>query len=364
MALACRLALRGKGKAKPNPMVGAVLVKDGRIIGSGYHRKSGSAHAEVVAVENATEDITGAVLYVNLEPCAHQGLTPPCVDLILRKKISRVVIGTRDPNPLVNGKSIATLREHGIETECGVLEEECRRLNEVFFKFMETGKPFVTLKAATSLDGKIACHTGESEWISCPASRKMVHRLRRLADAVLVGIGTVLKDDPQLTARGVPGSGNPLRVVMDSTLRVPLVATVLKAEARTMVATTEQAPRDRIRLLQEKGIEVQVFPGDRKGHVPLEALLLRLGELAVQHVLLEGGSGLFTSAWDEGQVDKFMLFIAPVLLGGSHAPGIFGGTGCDRPSQGQAVRHLRASRSDRDIVLEGYPAGSLLGDGY
>ncbi len=358
MRMACRLARRGEGKTRPNPMVGAVLVKRGRIIGTGYHRKSGSPHAEVLAIQKATEKPENSSLYVNLEPCAHYGQTPPCVDLILEKGIKRVVIGTRDPNPVVNGKSIRVLRKHGIEVTCGVLKEECSRLNEVFFKFMKTGRPFVTLKAALSLDGKIACHTGESKWISSAASRKKVHRLRGLVDAILVGIGTVQKDDPRLTVRGIPGAQNPLRVILDSRLQIPYTARVLKQEAPTLVATTNRAPKKKVERLREMGVVVERIPSDRKGRVSLTPLLEHLGERRIQHLLIEGGSGVYTSAWEERIVDKVLLFVAPLLLGGHDSPGIFGGRGLDDPKHGFAVNDLRIRRSDRDLLLEGYPVNT------
>ena len=354
MKLACRLARRGEGRTKPNPMVGAVLVKNGRIIGTGYHKKSGSPHAEVIAIQNASEAFGETSLYVNLEPCAHHGQTPPCVDLILARKIPRVVIGTKDPNPKVNGKSIRILKNHGLHVECGVLEQECRRLNETFFKFMETGRPFVTLKAALSLDGKIACPNGESQWISCAASRKKVHRLRRLVDAILVGIGTVLQDDPRLTARDVPGDGNPLRVILDTGLNIPLNARVLQPDAPTLIATTSKAPREKILQLERMGIQVEIFSPDEKGRVSLGALIDNLGTRGIQHMLIEGGSRLFTTAWEEKAVDKFLLFIAPLLLGGTQAPGLFGGTGVSSPAEGISVKGLLLKRSDQDLLLEGY----------
>ncbi len=357
MELACRLAVRGRGNTKPNPMVGAVLVRNGRTIGAGYHRKPGTPHAEVIAIEGAEEDVAGATLYVNLEPCAHHGRTPPCVDLILAKKVRRVVIGTRDTNPLVNGRSIEALQRKGIEVTCGVLEGKCRRLNETFFKYVETKKPFVTLKAALTLDGKIASSSGLSQWISCPASRKKVHRLRSFVDAVLVGVGTVLRDDPQLTVRGIRGATNPWRVVMDSRLRIPMSARVLESEAQTLLATTERAPRKKIQALERKGIQVEVFRPDRSGRVPFNRLLRRLAKKEMQHVLLEGGEGIYTTALEAEAVDKLLLFVAPILLGGKEAPGLFGGVGFASPEKGLRVRDLRWRRSDRDLMLEAYCSG-------
>jgi diaminohydroxyphosphoribosylaminopyrimidine deaminase / 5-amino-6-(5-phosphoribosylamino)uracil reductase len=357
MSLACDLAVRGRGRTKPNPMVGAVLVKGGRVAAKGYHRYAGGPHAEVIAIERAKSDPRGATLYVNLEPCAHHGRTPPCVELILAKKIGRVVIGTKDTNPIVNGRSIEILRRGGVQVTCGVLEERCRRLNESFFKFVETGKPFVTLKAAVSLDGKIASSIGRSQWISCPASREKVHRQRSLVDAILVGIGTVVQDDPRLTVRGIPRAKNPCRVVMDSKLRIPMSARVLEPEAETVLATTHRASRRKVRELEKRGVGVEVFPPDRKGRVPLGPLLRRLGKRGIQHVLLEGGSRLYTAALEANEVDKLLLFVAPLLLGGERAPSLLGGAGFPTPAKGRSLHGLRWRKSDRDLMVEAYFTG-------
>jgi len=357
MHLTCRLAARGRGHTKPNPMVGAILVRRGKAFSTGYHRRPGTPHAEVVAIECAKENVAGATLYVNLEPCAHHGRTPPCVDLILAKKIRRVVIGTKDTNPLVNGRSIAALRRKGVQVTYGVLEEKCRRLNETFFKHVETNKPFVTLKAALTLDGKIASSSGQSQWISCLASRQKAHKLRSIVDAILVGIGTVLQDDPRLTVRGIRGAANPCRVVLDSRLRVPMTARVLERSAETLLATTDRAPKKKIRQLEAKGIRVEVFRPDRSGRVPLGTLLRRLGKRGMQHVLLEGGSGVYTTALKAGEVDRLLLFVAPLLLGGKDAPSLFDGIGFPNPKKGLPLRDLRWRRSDRDLMLEAYCSG-------
>ncbi len=338
-------------------MVGAVLVRNGKAFSTGYHKRPGAPHAEVAAIESAREDVAGATLYVNLEPCAHYGRTPPCVDLIIARKIRRVVVGTKDTNPLVNGRSLETLRRKGVEVTCGVLEEKCRRLNETFFKSVETDKPFVTLKAALTLDGKIASRSGRSRWISCPASREKVHRLRSQVDAVLVGLGTVLQDDPRLTVRGIRGGRNPCRVVMDSRLRIPMNARVLDPEAETLLATTDRAPKRKIRELERRGIRVEVFRPDRSGRVPVGRLLRRLAKAGNQHVLVEGGSGIFTAFLSAGEVDKLLLFVAPLLLGGKEAPGLFEGTGFAGPQEALRVHGLHGTRSDRDLLLEAYCAG-------
>ncbi len=356
MELACRLALRGRGSARPNPMVGAVLVKDGVIIGTGYHKRAGEAHAEVVAIDHAEANPEGATLYVNLEPCCHYGRTPPCTEYLLSKKIQRVVIGTIDPNPLVNGKSVEYLRANGVEVNCGVLEERCKKVNEVFFKYIRTGRPFVVLKAAMTLDGKISSSAHASRWISSEHSRHRVHKLRNSVDAVMVGIGTVLADDPLLTVRGLKRSQNPVRVVLDSRLRVPVEAQVVKTigQARTVVATTEHAPPEQIELLRDKGVEILVFEADARGRVPMDAVLTQLGKQGVQSVLIEGGSEVFTDAIEYGHVDKLIVYIAPLLLGGAAAPSFFEGKGIEHPSQAIRITAIEVRRSGPDICVEGY----------
>ena len=250
MQMALKLAAKGKGYASPNPMVGAVLVKDGQIIGQGYHQCCGQNHAEVNAIENATETVAGSTLYVTLEPCCHHGKTPPCTDRIIKQGIARVVIGTTDANPKVSCRGVSLLQAAGIEVSTGVLESQCRKLNEVFFHFMETGLPFVTLKYAQTLDGRIATAQGQSQWISSPASLKFVHRLRARHDAILVGIGTVLQDDPELTVRLVRGR-NPVRVVVDSQLRIPLTSKLISSASntQTLIATTRRPADTRARDL-------------------------------------------------------------------------------------------------------------------
>lgn len=357
MDMACALARRGMGKASPNPMVGAVLARDGQVLATGWHRRPGTPHAEVIALRRAGPEAKGSTLFVNLEPCAHQGRTPPCVGQILEAGIRRVVIGTRDPNPRVNGRSIRLLRSRGVETTCDVRRDKCRQLNEAFFKSMETGKPLVTLKAALSLDGRIACHTGVSQWISCEASRRKAHRLRSRVDAILVGAGTVVEDDPRLTVRGIPGARNPLRVVIDSTLRSPPGRRVFLPDPPTLVATTTRAPAKRVERLRRKGLRVETFRPDRTGRVPFSGLLRWLGAQEIRHLLLEGGSGVYTTALEANEVDRCLLFIAPLLLGGTAAPGLVGGKGARRPELGHWLHRVRVSRSDQDLVVEGYLKG-------
>ncbi len=277
MRRALRLARKGEGRVSPNPLVGAVIVRDGRIIAEGYHRRCGGNHAEIDAIANATEPVAGATFYVTLEPCSHTGKTPPCVDALIALRPGRVVVGTIDPNPLVSGRGIAALERHGIETKAGVLEEECRRQNEVFFKYIRTGVPFVTLKFALTLDGRIATAAGHSRWISSPASLRFAHRLRRAHDAILVGAGTVLTDDPELTCRLVRGK-NPLRIVVDSHLRTSPEARVFDVrQSPAIAAATRKAPEERRRLFEQKGIEVLELDADEGGRVDLQGTSERPG---------------------------------------------------------------------------------------
>jgi diaminohydroxyphosphoribosylaminopyrimidine deaminase/5-amino-6-(5-phosphoribosylamino)uracil reductase len=316
MREAIRLARRGLGRTSPNPMVGAVIVRDGRVIGRGYHRRYGENHAEINAIQDARENVSGSTIYVNLEPCSHHGKTPPCLDAIIGHQFGRVVMGTHDPNPLVNGKSEAVLRQNGIEVRAGVLEEECRLLNEAYFKYISTGLPLVTLKFAQSLDGRIATATGNSRWISSEKFRRLAHRRRAASDAVMVGIDTILADDPQLTVRLVRGK-NPVRVILDSRLRIPLEAGVITGGevAPTIIATTSRADAAKKARLGEMGIEVLVVPESGGGEVDLKSLLGLLGGKGITSVLVEGGAGVITSFLRQGLADKMMVAIAPRIIG-------------------------------------------------
>ena len=316
MKLALKLAAKGRGYASPNPMVGAVIVKKDRIIGQGWHRCCGENHAEVNAIQNATENVSGATLYVTLEPCCHSGKTPPCSDLIIGKKIKRVVIGTADSNPLVSCRGINILQAAGIEVKTGVLEDQCRSLNEVFFHFMETGLPFVTVKYAQTLDGRIATATGQSQWISSPASLKFAHRLRAEHDAILVGIGTVLKDNPSLTVRRVRGR-NPLRVVVEGGLALTTRFNVIQdlSQTPTLIATTRSASDPAFRALASAGAEVVKVRSDKKNHVNLKQLLYHLASRNISSVLIEGGSQIITSALKDNLVNRLVSVIAPKILG-------------------------------------------------
>jgi diaminohydroxyphosphoribosylaminopyrimidine deaminase/5-amino-6-(5-phosphoribosylamino)uracil reductase len=326
MQRALRLAKKGEGCVSPNPLVGAVIVREGRIIGEGYHHCCGENHAEINAIRNATETVNGATFYITLEPCSHYGRTPPCVDALIACRPARVVVGTTDPNPLVSGRGLQALRQHGIETSVGLLAEACRQLNEVFFKYIRTGFPFVTVKFAQTLDGRIATAGGHSRWISSPPSLRFAHRLRSTHDAILVGAQTVLRDDPELTCRLVRG-GNPLRIVVDSHLRLSPDTRIFKAVegARTIVAITNRAPEEKRRRFTERGIELLELGENRVGRVDLRELLGALGKREITSLLVEGGAAVITSFLKEKLTDRLIVILTPKIVGeGINAVGDLG----------------------------------------
>ncbi len=316
MRMAIRLARKGIGKTNPNPMVGTIIVKDGKIIGRGYHKKCGDYHAEINAINNVKGSIRGSTFYITLEPCSHYGRTPPCVDTLIKKKLERVVVGTPDPNPEVNGKGIKILRSKGIKVDVGILGSECRQLNEHYFKFIKSGIPYVTVKYAQTLDGRIATKTGDSQWISSEASRKYVHVLRSTNDGIVVGAGTVTADNPQLTVRHVKGK-NPLRIIVDSKLRIPIKSSVLTDDNphQTIIATTSNAPSRKITAIKKLGAEVLVVKKERNGKVSFSSLLKELGKREIMSVLVEGGSGMITALLKVNLVDKMIIPISPRILG-------------------------------------------------
>lgn len=349
------LAARARGRTSPNPLVGAVVVRDGQVVGEGFHRQAGLPHAEIEALKAAGEAARGATLYVNLEPCCHTGRTGPCTEAIIAAGIKRVVAAMADPNPLVAGKGFARLREAGIEVTVGILEKEARALNEAFIKYITTRRPFVILKTAMSLDGKIATVTGESKWITGPEARRYVHELRDSCDAILVGIGTILKDDPSLTTRLPEGGRDPVRVILDSRARTPLTARVLNQEstASTLIAVTEMAPRERVAALREAGAEVLACgPGPA---VDLEVLLSALGEREITSLLVEGGSTVNASFLMQGLVDKLVWFIAPLIIGGAGAIGPVGGSGVRHLARAIRLRELSIRQLGSDLCVEAYP---------
>ncbi|MHB1125987.1 MAG: bifunctional diaminohydroxyphosphoribosylaminopyrimidine deaminase/5-amino-6-(5-phosphoribosylamino)uracil reductase RibD [Bacillota bacterium] len=357
MRRALGLAKRAEGRTSPNPMVGAVIVKDGRIIGKGYHHRAGTPHAEVHALKQAGPAARGATLYVNLEPCSHYGRTPPCAQAVLEAGISRVVAAINDPNPLVAGKGLKLLQDSGISVQVGILEEEARQLNEVFIKHITTGMPFITLKAAMTLDGKIATRTGESRWISGEASRLYVHRLRDRYDAVLVGIGTVLADNPMLTTRLPEGKGrDPVRVIVDSHLRIPLEAQVVvlqESPAHTIIATLAEQDLQKVAALEARGVRVLEID-ELEGRVDMGKLMATLGRQGITSVLVEGGAEINASVLRQGIVDKVYFFVAPMLLGGSAAPGPIGGPGADKVAEALRLSKVSCRNSGGDMLISGY----------
>jgi diaminohydroxyphosphoribosylaminopyrimidine deaminase/5-amino-6-(5-phosphoribosylamino)uracil reductase len=355
MKRAFTLARKGAGCVSPNPLVGAVIVKDGKIIGEGWHKEFGGAHAEVNAIEGATEPVEGAEIYVNLEPCSHHGKTPPCTDLIIRSGIVRVNIGMKDPNPLVDGRGITILKENGIEVRSGILEEECKILNEVFIKFISRHKPFVILKYAMTIDGKIATVDNASRWITGEESRKIVHKLRNNMSSVMVGADTVIFDDPMLNVR-LKGKERrqPLKIVADSTLRIPLNSRVLAiAPQLCLIACTEKADAAKVKEARRMGAQVLVCP-ERDGRVDLGYLFTTLGAMDIDGVLLEGGSTLAFSALRDGLVDKIIAFVAPKILGGAAAPTAVGGAGIARMEDALNLYRMKVKKVGGDLMFEGY----------
>lgn len=354
MRRALELAETGRYGTSPNPMVGAVVLdRVGQVVGEGAHLRCGGPHAEVVALRAAGPVAVGGTLVVNLEPCVHHGRTPPCVDAILAAGVRRVVIGTRDPNPQVNGKGVEALREAGVEVVEGVEVEACEELNHRFFAFMRTGRPHVSLKMALTLDGKIAAATGKSRWITSEASRRAGYALREEMDAVLVGVGTVLADDPRL-CRHLGLNPNPavLRVVLDSRLRTPPTAALLRDRPETVVFfCLADAPLAHRRALEERGARVVEVADDGIGRVNLHAVLRHLASQGVSSVLVEGGGEVHWSFLREGLAGRVYAFLAPLVLGGRQAVPAVGGSGFASPQEGVRLRFLRVTPSDGDLAL-------------
>ena len=356
MRLAIEIAKKGAGKVNPNPMVGAVIVKDERVIGQGYHKYYGGNHAEVNAFENLSDSPEGATIYVTLEPCSHYGKTPPCVDKIIANKISKVVVGTLDPNPLVEGRGIKALKEAGIEVITGVLEEECKKLNEVFMKYILYKRPFVVLKTAMTLDGKIATESGESKWITSDKSRQEVHKLRNKLSAIMVGVNTVIKDNPELTCR-LEGGKNPVRIIVDSKLRIPLGSNVVVDNlAQTIVATTEVADKDKILVLEKLGVKVLII-NSKNERVDLKSLMIELGKRDIDGILLEGGATLSFSALEENIVDKIQVYIAPKIIGGEKSKTSIGGKGIEKLSDAIMLNNMTVKSVGTDLLIEAYLKG-------
>lgn len=353
MRLAMQLAGNAIGRTSPNPLVGAVIVKDNRVVGCGWHRKAGTPHAEVHALNQAGELAQGADVYVTLEPCAHYGKTPPCSKALVEAKVKNVYGGLLDVNPKVAGKGFKILEDAGIHVEYGFLQDELRKQNEVFFKWIEHKKPFIVLKAAMTLDGKIATATGQSKWITNETSRAYGYKLRDIYDGIMVGINTVIEDNPMLTAR-VDGGKNPIRIVVDSSLKIDINANVVQDNsAKTIVATTDKADKDKILKLQAQDVDVIVVDKDENDKVDIEKLLDILGQQNICSILVEGGATLSGSFVAKKLVDKVYFFIAPKIVGGKEAKTPVAGTGILNLQEALALKDIQIEKLEEDILIIG-----------
>jgi len=355
MRKAIRLAEKGSGWVDPNPMVGALLFHDGRIIAEGFHHRFGASHAEADLFSQAGTFPADAILFINLEPCNHQGKTPPCAPLIVEKGIRKVIIGMPDPDPRVNGNGIAYLRQHGVEVEVGILEKECRTLNEVFIKYITTGLPFVILKWAMTLDGKIATVSNASRWITGDKARKEVHRLRQQHSAVMVGVNTIITDDPLLNTRlKINAVKHPLKIIADTNCRIPVDSKVLTNDPqRTILAVSEMADKEKVKTVERMGAQVLICPVKDRG-IDLSYLMQSVAVMGIDSVMIEGGSTFAFSALKEGIVDKVIGFVAPKILGGTAAPAPVGGTGIPDLDDAIKVSDWKYRKIGDDLMIEGY----------
>ena len=355
MKVALNLAEKGMGFTSPNPLVGAVIVKNGNIIAEGYHEKYGESHAEVNALNNTVQDVHGATMYVTLEPCSHFGKTPPCANRIVESGIKKVVIAMEDPNPIVSGKGIKILRDNGVEVKVGVLRIEAEKLNEIFIKYITTKKPFTIMKAGMSLDGKIATHTGDSRWVTGEKAREYGHLLRQKVSAILVGVNTVIMDDPMLNTRlNNVECKDPIRIVLDSHGRTPLTSKVLNINpSNTIIAVTDIASEENIRAFKERGAKVIITPA-KNNKVDLQFLLDELGKKKIDSLLIEGGGEVNFSFLKENLVDKVVFFIAPKIIGGRDAKTPVEGEGIDYLKNVINLKNLQMTNMGKDIMIEGY----------
>lgn len=351
MRLALEEAVRGCGWVNPNPMVGAVIVKNGEVIGVGHHERYGGLHAERNALAACGESPAGSTMYVTLEPCCHYGKTPPCTDAIIDSGVSEVVIGSRDPNALVAGKGIGLLERHGINVKDGVLEEECRKLNEVFFHYITENTPFVIMKYAMTLDGKTATKTGQSRWITGEGAREHVHRSRHQYSAIMAGVGTVLADDPMLTCR-MPGCKNPVRIICDTQLRIPPASQIVMTarEVPTLIATSA-SKTEKAELLRDMGVELLDVPV-MGAHIDLRELMIMLGRRNIDSILLEGGAALNAAALESRIVHKVQAYIAPKIFGGSEAMSAVAGYGAGCPDEAVFLKDGQITVLGQDVLLE------------
>ena len=348
MELAIKLAEKGKGTTSPNPMVGCIIVKRGRIVGKGFHKKAGTEHAEVLAIQDAGKKAMNSTMYVTLEPCSHWGRTPPCTEKIVESGVREVIIGMKDPNSLVHG--YMELKARGLKTKIGILEEDAEKLNEPYIKWMKSKKPFVLIKVAMSADGRIATKTGDSKYITSKEARTLVHQVRTEVDAVMVGVNTVIRDDPELTPRLYKGK-DPLKIVVDSNLKIPKNCNLMKDPSRLVVATTTKASKSDVQRLQDKGIRVIITKPD-KGMVDLKELIKELGKSEIINVMIEGGSELNSSAINAGLVDKIMIFTAPKLIG--NGKGAIGNLGITKIAKAINLKNPVCRLVGKDLLIEAY----------
>ncbi|MFZ7120892.1 MAG: bifunctional diaminohydroxyphosphoribosylaminopyrimidine deaminase/5-amino-6-(5-phosphoribosylamino)uracil reductase RibD [Eubacteriaceae bacterium] len=356
MRHAIALSKKGIGYTNPNPLVGALIVKNNHVIGKGYHEFYGGPHAEINALNNASQDTTGATMYVTLEPCSHYGKTPPCTETIIKNKISKVVIGMIDPNPMVAGKGIQRLKDAGIEVVTGILEKEIQKLNEIFIKYILTKTPFCIMKSAMTMDGKISTSTGESKWITGEKSRQYVHEIRHHVTSIMVGIGTILSDNPTLNTRLSNKQGlDPIRIIVDTYGRIPLNSKVIvnQSKSKTILATTEKASENKLINLKSMGVEIIITPL-KDNRVDLIYLMKKLGSMGIDSILLEGGSELNFSAIKDQIVDKLITFIAPKIIGGKTAKTPVGGLGINSLTDAFHLKDIHINRLDEDILIESY----------
>jgi diaminohydroxyphosphoribosylaminopyrimidine deaminase/5-amino-6-(5-phosphoribosylamino)uracil reductase len=351
MLYAISLAENGAGKANPNPLVGAVIVKNNKIIGQGYHECYGSLHAERNALASITDSAEGASMYVSLEPCCHYGKTPPCTDAIIESGIKRVFVGVLDPNPMVSGKGVAILRQNGIEVVTGILSDDCHKQNEVFFHYIKNKTPFVVMKYAMTIDGKIATVSGESRWITGEPARKKVHEDRNRYSAIMVGVGTIIADDPMLNCR-IDGGRNPIRIICDTNLRTPLKSqVVITAKKIPTILATSCTDYEKQRTFLELGVKILEVPY-KGNHLDLSSLMIYLGEKIIDSVLLEGGSALNFAALQSGIVHKVQTYIAPKLFGGAAAKSPVGGVGFPQIPDCVILKNQKICRLGEDILIE------------
>ncbi len=356
MSQALDLARLGWGRTNPNPLVGAVIVKNQRIIGEGYHKVLGGPHAEIEALNSLSEDSCGSTVYVNLEPCSHFGRTPPCADALIKARVGKVVIGMTDPNPLVSGTGILLLKKAGIKILKGVMEKESQKLNEIFIKYITKKKPFVMIKSAMTLDGKIATRTGDSKWITNEESRLFVHNLRNRFSAIMVGINTILQDDPALTTRLPDNKGrDPVRIVIDSDARIPLNAKVITSSLNSpmILAVSGVLSKEKLKQLKDKNVKI-VNAAGKDGNVDLGKLTEELYNMQIDSVLIEGGGTLNYSALKAGIVDKVLMFVAPKIVGGVQAKTAFEGEGVSSINEAYSIRDCEIKKFGHDILIEGY----------